>query len=318
MKTKVYNRSSHSNTQNRRPAYEQRSWHGVATAGNTRSRCSRPGYATAGGHARTRRRKRRFISHPVLLALILVAIAAGIITVVILVSTKKDPMVHEGTPARGEVNLTSISGPPWTIALDAGHGGNDVGALGLIQEVELTEKTVACLYALLEADPDYNPVLTREAGAGASINERVQAVNRSKADVMLSIHGNSDETGEGNGFECFPAPPGRQYHYQSFSLADFIAAEMEKAGARLRGDFGVRYIYYNANGSKFLREASDETIYEEASFGLLDNSECTAVLVEQCFITNQADLDAFGTDAGCQKAAECYYNALCTFFQDQK
>ena len=31
---------------------------------------------------------------------------------------------------------------PYTIGLDAGHGGTDVGAIGYIEEVELTEKTV--------------------------------------------------------------------------------------------------------------------------------------------------------------------------------
>ena len=38
---------------------------------------------------------------------------------------------------------------PYTIALDPGHGGWDVGAEGIIQEVELTERTVSELEALL-------------------------------------------------------------------------------------------------------------------------------------------------------------------------
>ena len=36
-------------------------------------------------------------------------------------------------------------GKPYTVALDAGHGGADVGAEGVIQEVALTEQTVAAL-----------------------------------------------------------------------------------------------------------------------------------------------------------------------------
>ena len=35
-----------------------------------------------------------------------------------------------------------------------------------------------------------------------------------------------------------------------------------------------------------------------------------AVLVEQCFVTNAADVEAFGTEEGCQKAAEAYYRAI--------
>ena len=30
-------------------------------------------------------------------------------------------------------------GKPYTVALDAGHGGEDVGSVGVIQEVQLTE-----------------------------------------------------------------------------------------------------------------------------------------------------------------------------------
>ena len=41
---------------------------------------------------------------------------------------------------------------PYTIALDAGHGGEDVGAEGIIQEIELTERTTMELKELLEAD----------------------------------------------------------------------------------------------------------------------------------------------------------------------
>lgn len=250
-----------------------------------------------------------------MLIIILAVLAAGIITMIV-IANREEPIVYEGLPTRGVRNFDAIPGPPWTIAVDAGHGGSDVGAEGLIREVELTEKTAAYLCALLEADPDFDPVLVREAGVGATVSERVKRINKSRADVMLSIHGNSDNTGEATGFECFPAPPGRRYHYQSFFLADLIAAEMGQAGANLRGDFGVRYIYYDTSGTKFLREASDDTIYEEGSFGLVDGSECPAVLVEQCFITNQADLNAFGTDEGCQRAAQCYYNALCTFLKN--
>ena len=41
---------------------------------------------------------------------------------------------------------------PYTIALDPGHGGWDVGAEGVIQEVELTERTAEELAVILKAD----------------------------------------------------------------------------------------------------------------------------------------------------------------------
>ena len=63
-------------------------------------------------------------------------------------------------------------GKPYTVALDAGHGGADVGAEGVIQEVALTEQTVAELQTLLEEDGRFRVVLSRKAGEGATVTER--------------------------------------------------------------------------------------------------------------------------------------------------
>ena len=53
---------------------------------------------------------------------------------------------------------------PYTIALDAGHGGWDVGAEGILQEVELTERTVSELKDLLQEDGRFkmNPPIRSE------------------------------------------------------------------------------------------------------------------------------------------------------------
>lgn len=209
------------------------------------------------------------------------------------------------------------AGPPWVIALDAGHGGDDVGAIGLIQEVELTETTVRHLEALLAADENFKPVLTRKLDKGTGVNDRTRKAKRSGAHLLLSVHGNSDESPDSNGFECFPAPPGREYHEDSLHFAQLLAAEMGAAGSRLRGEGGVRYAYYDESGQKTFAEISDVTEYEEKSFGVVENPDCPAVLVEQCFITNAADLAAFGGEEGCARAAACYYRAICAYFGTQ-
>jgi N-acetylmuramoyl-L-alanine amidase len=38
--------------------------------------------------------------------------------------------------------------------------------------------------------------------------------------------------------------------------------------------------------------------------------------VEQCFVTNQEDVEEFGTDEGCAKAAQAYYQAICKYLED--
>lgn len=214
------------------------------------------------------------------------------------------------------------SEPPYVIALDAGHGGSDVGAEGLIREVELTENTVDALYALLEQDPNYTPIRCRENGESATSGDRAVAAAEARASLLLSIHGNSDPYSEDSyGFECYPQPPGRLYHEDAMTFAQAIAQQFGSAGHRLRGENGVRYIYYQGTEEtsyeKQVVEITDTSVHDEETFGLLEKSPCPAVLAEQCFVTNPSDVSTWGSDSGCQAAALCYYRAICEYFGTQ-
>ncbi len=209
---------------------------------------------------------------------------------------------------------------PYTVALDAGHGGRDVGAEGIIQEVELTERTVSELQTLLREDGRFRVVLSRKAGEDATVTERNRKFQRVRPDLVLSIHGNASESSSADGFECYPSPPGYENHAQSLAFAMLLAQEMQSAGATLRGTgvAGVRYGYYDEEGEKLLLESNDTTVYPYDTFGMLKNMSCPAVLVEQCFLTNAADVENFGTEEGCKRAAQAYYRAICAYFEAAK
>ena len=201
-------------------------------------------------------------------------------------------------------------GKPYIVALDPGHGGEDIGADGIIQEVTLAENTADALEELLKEDGRFRVVRSRKNGETKGINERNHKFVKVKPDVMLSIHGNSSDGGNGYGFECYPSVPGMENHEESLSFAACLASEMEAAGARLRGIDGIRFGYYGADGKKILVESSDTSLYDYDTFGMLKNMDCAAVLVEQCFLTNESDVEKFATPQGCQRAAEAYYHAI--------
>ena len=202
------------------------------------------------------------------------------------------------------------------IAVDAGHGGSDPGARGVVQESEMNASTASALFAWLEADPNFIPLQTRESyDTTAKPSERAAAANALSPDLLISIHGNSAPEGSNaSGFECYPKVPGRAEHQESYYFAKLLASAMQSAGANLRGRGGVRYIYYLGE-NKQLVESNHKEVREERSFTILEDVDCPAVLAEQCFVTSEADVERFGSEEGCKRTARAYYEAICAYFE---
>lgn len=208
--------------------------------------------------------------------------------------------------------------PPYTIALDAGHGGIDGGADEYVLEKDITDLTIKYLEEFLTNDENFTPVLCKPYGDGANVTQRAEVAQQANANLLISVHGNTDPTRTATGFECFPAPPGRIYHEQSLKFAQIVAKRMGEAGQRLRGERGVRYKYYeellNGKTKEIIAEESDKTVYEAISFRMVEQTDCPSVLVEQCFLTSKSDVAKWASDEGCKNAAQIYYEAICEYF----
>ena len=209
-----------------------------------------------------------------------------------------------------------VGDPPYRVAVDAGHGGSDPGARGVVEEKDMTAATASVLLAWLEQDPNYIPLRTRDAfDQTATPAERAAAANAQAPQLLLSIHGNSAANGSSaTGFECYPSVPGRTWHAESYYFAQKLAEGMQNAGARLRGRGGIRYIYYLENDQKQLVESTHTEVRAERSFTLLEDVNCPVVLAEQCFVTNADDVERFGSEQGCKRTARIYYEAICAYF----
>lgn len=209
------------------------------------------------------------------------------------------------------------------IAIDPGHGGTDPGSEGSgLWEYEMTWQVANELVNLLEQDGRYAPVLTitEEESQNSDMPrvepaERAQRANDAGAVLLFSIHGNSDPSGTASGFECYAIPPGQQYHDESVALARLTAQKITQTGQLLRGQDGVRYIYFDTYDNRMVYESSDETPRNEPTFRLLTDADCPAVLVEQCFLTNPQDAARLATPSGAKQAAKAYYEAICEWME---
>lgn len=227
-------------------------------------------------------------------------------------------------PAESAVSVSAedfrpvVGDPPYRVAVDAGHGGNDPGARGVVEEKQVTAATAAALLQWLEEDSNYIPLQTRESfDATATPAQRAAAANAQSPQLLLSIHGNSAPEGStAAGFECYPSVPGRTWHQESYYFAQQLAQGMQAAGAKLRGHGGIRYIYYQGE-VKQLVESTHTEVRDERSFTLLEDVNCPAVLAEQCFVTSEEDVAQFGSEEGCKTVARVYYEAVCAYFGTQ-
>lgn len=209
------------------------------------------------------------------------------------------------------------------IAIDPGHGGTDPGSEGSgLWEYEMTWQVANELVNLLEQDGRYAPVLTitEEESQNSDMPrvepaERAQRANDAGAVLLFSIHGNSDPSGTASGFECYAIPPGQQYHDESVALARLTAQKITQTGQPLRGQDGVRYIYFDTYDNRMVYESGDETPRNEPTFRLLADADCPAVLVEQCFLTNPQDAARLATPSGAKQAAKAYYEAICEWME---
>lgn len=210
---------------------------------------------------------------------------------------------------------------PYTIAIDSGHGGSDCGAVGLLTETEITGKTAEYLRDLLEQDDNYIPVLTHEYDAFATPAQRREAAEQAGAALLFSIHGNAYEGAQAiGGYEVYVQNNGNPYAAQSYLLGQSVCGLFDNAGHTPQKGSGIFYCHYEMGRygeyeKQIVAEADEAGCgYTGQSFGVLESQQMPAVLVEQGYLTNAADADAWLSDEGCRAAAQIYYRAICSLF----
>ena len=145
-------------------------------------------------------------------------------------------------------------------------------------------------------------------------SRRAARAEAAGAQLLLSIHLNYDADSRVSGFECCPATPQLSTNADSLRFARLVAEKFGAMGMELRGIDGVRYIYFDDNDNRYIRESNDTTVLSDPTFTVVQKCGCPAVLVEEGFITNAGDVALVATDAACEAAAQAYYECILTYF----
>jgi len=103
------------------------------------------------------------------------------------------PGRQAGPPEAPPVVDLTPAGLVRTVAIDPGHGGDDVGSHGAggAQEKAVTLQLARGLKATIESRMDLRVVLTRDTDETVPIDRRTAFANHNKADLLISLHANA-------------------------------------------------------------------------------------------------------------------------------
>ena len=86
---------------------------------------------------------------------------------------------------------------PFIIAVDAGHGGKDPGAIGRrgVKEKNVTLAIARALAQYINSNKQFRSVLIRSTDVFVDLNRRSEIARAKKADILISIHADSVASG---------------------------------------------------------------------------------------------------------------------------
>lgn len=183
-------------------------------------------------------------------------------------------------------NVEAAKGNEKVIVIDAGHGGKDGGAQGVLNGNNIYEKNLTLSIAkkvqTLVENAGYRVVMTRSADTYPQLEERSNLANAVNAAMFVSIHINSAESSSAAGTEVYYSEKnnGTAYGAASEQLAENILDGMlEKMNTRDRG-------------------------VKTANHVVTRTSKMPAVLLEVGFISNSEELAKMCDDNFQNKVAE--------------
>lgn len=162
----------------------------------------------------------------------------------------------------------------YVVCLDAGHGGNDRGALGADGRYEKDDNLKLTLaVAKILRKNGIEVVLTREDDSTISSDERSAIANNADADLFLSLHRNYAASEEACGVEAWIYSAASD---KGYAIAESILTALEDIG--ISQNRGVK------SGTQW---------DSEADYTVIRQTNMTSVIIEVGFISNEQDLELF-------------------------
>lgn len=220
------------------------------------------------------------------------------------------------------------------VAIDAGHGGHDPGAIGPngTREKDVALEVSQRLADLVEDEWGMEAVMIRTGDYFLPLRERVKRAREAEADVFMSIHADAFPDPSVNGSSVYMLSEGGA----SSEAARFLAERENQADMRLGGvpmngrDDSLSNVLLDLAQSGSLEASStlaermiDELDrvgkvrrpkVERANFAVLRSPDVPSILVESGFISNPQDERRLRSSSYQQSLAEALLTGLRAYF----
>lgn len=219
---------------------------------------------------------------------------------------------------------------PLVVAIDAGHGGSDPGAIG---KKGLVEKKAALDMARrvareINAREGFKAVLTRDTDVFLDLAQRSRIAQKKGADIFVSIHLNSAPSRRARGSEVyFLSPSGARSTANKF-LSNKPQAARELGLEKASSD-AILHMLVDVNQqsmmerSEYLAEEIIKTLdrkglppartVKQRAFIVLKSVAMPSVMVETGFLTNPKDADILSSTEGRDRIARAVADGAVSF-----
>jgi len=220
-----------------------------------------------------------------------------------------------------------------TVAIDAGHGGEDTGARGAngTNEKDVTLAIAKRLKSLVDAEPGMRGVLTRDSDYFIPLNGRVVKARKLQADLFVSIHADAFTTPEARGSSVFALSE----RGATSAMARFLAKKENESDLIGGVNLDIKDPYLARTlldlsqtatisdslklGKAVLGHLGDvNTLHkravEQAGFAVLKSPDIPSILVETAFISNPDEEAKLGDEEYQTKLAKAILSGIKRYF----
>ena len=192
------------------------------------------------------------------------------------------------------------------IALDAGHGGWDAGAVGVsgVREADIVLELTLRLAKELELHDGIRVMLTRSDNTFVELKQRAELVNLAKADLFVSIHANAAPTPDLWGIETYSMNTASDEGARRVAQRENALSKIDDGKIdSLRGSLASQgTLVLSEQLSQSIQKVVIEQLREEygeeqirdlgaktALFYVLVRTQMPAILFEASFLSNRED-----------------------------